>query len=336
MNAGASTLGLPQSGTQHRPGRRRLGLPGVGPRRLGWLGSGDPHGGWRTAWVFLAPALLGFLAFYLYPALRGMYISFTDWNLIANSGSWVGLDNYERLSGDRQVWESLKITLVYTVINIGSQTVLAVAIAVAMDRLTRSLFVRGVLLAPWLIPNVIVALLWVWMLDGNLGIVNEFLGWFGIDPVRFFTDTDKVIPTLAGINTWRHMGYTALLIFAGLQTIPRSLYEAAAVDGATEPQMFRDITIPLLRPILALVLVITIAGSLQVFDTVFVATGGFGGQPGGPANASRVIYLYIYQNAFDFNQLGYAATISVLLVVILLSVTWLQMKLLRAGESDLA
>lgn len=305
-------------------------------RRRSLFGSASLHGGWRCAFWFLLPALVGFVAFYLYPALRGLYISFTDWNLIANKGSWVGTDNYDRLFSDRQVWESLKITFKYTVFNIASQTVLAIAIAVLMDRLTKSVTIRGILLLPWLIPNVIVALLWVWMLDGNLGIVNDFLGLFGMDPVRFFTDTGKVIPSLAGINTWRHMGYTALLIFAGLQTIPRSLYEAAAVDGATERQMFRDITIPLLRPILALVLVITIVGSLQVFDTVFVATGGFGGQPGGPANASRVIYLYIYQNAFDFNQLGYAATISVLLVAILLTVTFLQLKLLRAGESDLA
>ena len=305
-------------------------------RRRPLFGSSSLHGGWRSAIWFLLPALVGFVAFYLYPALRGVYISFTDWNLIANRGSWVGADNYDRLFNDRQVWESLKITFKYTVINIVSQTILAVAIAVLMDRLTKSVTIRGILLLPWLIPNVIVALLWVWMLDGNLGIVNDFLGLFGMDPVRFFTDTGKVIPSLAGINTWRHMGYTALLIFAGLQTIPRSLYEAAAVDGATERQMFRDITIPLLRPILALVLVIKIVGSLQVFDTVFVATGGFGGQPGGPANASRVIYLYIYQNAFDFNQLGYAAAISVLLVAILLTVTFLQLKLLRAGESDLA
>lgn len=310
--------------------------PPEAPRRRSLFGTASLHGGWRSAFWFLLPALVGFVAFYLYPALRGVYISFTDWNLIANRGSWVGTDNYDRLFSDRQVWESLKITFKYTVINIVSQTILAVLIAVLMDRLTKSVTIRGILLLPWLIPNVIVALLWVWMLDGNLGIVNDFLGLFGMDPVRFFTDTGKVIPSLAGINTWRHMGYTALLIFAGLQTIPRSLYEAAAVDGATERQMFRDITIPLLRPILALVLVITIVGSLQVFDTVFVATGGFGGQPGGPANASRVIYLYIYQNAFDFNQLGYAATISVLLVAILLTVTFLQLKLLRAGESDLA
>lgn len=296
---------------------------------------GNLHGGWPSAIWFLLPALIGFVVFYLYPAIRGTYISLTDWNLIANEGSWVGTDNYDRLIDDSRVWDSLLVTIRYTIINIGSQTILAVGIAVLMDRLTRSVVIRGIVLFPWLIPNVIVAMLWVWMLDGNLGVVNDMLGWFGIEPIRFFTDTDKVIPTLAGINTWRHMGYTALLIFAGMQTIPKNLYEAAALDGASERQMFFGITMPLLRPIFALVLVITIVGSLQVFDTVYVATGGFGGQPGGPANASRVIYLYIYQNAFDFNQLGYAAAISVLLVVILLAVTFMQLKLLRAGESDL-
>ena len=110
------------------------------------------------------------------PRCGVVYISFTDWNLIANRGSWVGADNYDRLFNDRQVWESLKITFRYTVINIVSQTILAVAIAVLMDRLTKSVTIRGILLLPWLIPNVIVALLWVWMLDGNLGIVNDFLG----------------------------------------------------------------------------------------------------------------------------------------------------------------
>jgi multiple sugar transport system permease protein len=118
--------------------------------------------------------------------------------------------------------------------------------------------------------------------------------------------------------------------------IPRSYYEAASIDGASEFHMFRTITLPLLRPVLALVLVVTIVGSFQVFDTVAVATGGFGGTPGGPANASRVMYLYIFQQAFEFNALGYAAALSVALIVLLAAVAAIQMRLLRAGESDLA
>ena len=138
-----------------------------------------------------------------------------------------------------------------------------------------------------------------------------------------------MIPTIALINVWRHMGYTALLIFAGLQTIPDSVYEAARVDGANEWQMFWRITIPLLRPILALVLIMTIIGSFQVFDTVAITTNG------GPVNSSRVLQLYIYDMAFWRFQFGYASALSVALLVILLIVTFLQYRLSRAGETDL-
>ncbi len=294
-------------------------------------------GGWPVAFWFLLPSMVGFLVFFLLPTIRGFYLSFTDWNLIGNNGKFIGLENYEKLAGDDQFYASMWRTLKYVVINIGSQTVIAVLIASMMDRLTRSSVIRGALLLPWLMPNVVVALLWLWMLDGSIGVVTEFLKFIGFsDDLAFFTDTGKVIPTIAAINTWKYMGYTALLMFAGLQTIPGTVYEAAAMDGATEFQMFRKITLPLMRPVLALVLVITMIGSFQVFDTVLVATGGFGGQPGGPVNASKVIYLYIYQNAFNFNDLGYAAALSVILVLILIIVTFFQLKLLRAGESDLA
>jgi multiple sugar transport system permease protein len=176
----------------------------------------------------------------------------------------------------------------------------------------------------------------MWMLDPNLGIVNHYLNAIGISSQGFLGDEGQVIPTIAGINIWRNMGYTALLLFAGLMMIPKSYYEAAALDGAGEWRMFRTITMPLLRPVLALVLVITVVGSFQVFDTVAVATGGLGGTPGGPANASRVLYLYIFQQAFEFNDLGYAAALSVALIVLLVFVAAIQMRLLRAGESDLA
>jgi len=307
-------------------------------------------GGWPIAWWFLLPSMLGFATFLLFPTLRGVYLSFTDWNLLANDGQWIGTENYERMftsqwgadeDGQAQRFieddafrQSLWVTIQYVVINIFTQTILAITIAVIMDRLTKSAAVRGILLMPWLLPNVVVGLLFLWLLDGNLGLINTMLGWIGIGPYNFLNDPNLVIPAVAGINTWKYMGYTALLIFAGLQTIPKNLYEAAALDGATELQMMRRITIPLLRPVLALVLVVTVVGSWQVFDTVQVATGGVGGRPGGPVNASRVIYLYIYQNAFNFNRLGYAATLSTVLFVILLIVTAFQLKLLRAGESD--
>jgi multiple sugar transport system permease protein len=182
----------------------------------------------------------------------------------------------------------------------------------------------------------VLALLWMWMLDPSLGIVNEWLDAIGIGAQGFLGSESQVIPTIAGMNIWRNMGYTALLLFGGLVMIPKSYYEAASLDGASEWRMFRTITLPLLRPVLALVLVVTVIGSFQVFDTVQLATGGFGGAPGGPGNASRVLYLYIFQQAFEFNDLGYASALAVALIVLLVFVAALQLKMLRAGESDLA
>ena len=289
-----------------------------------------------VAMLFLLPSFIGFVAFYAYPSLRGLYLSFTDFNLLRNSGEWIGLDNYKALFADALFWNALKVTFEYVIINIGIQTVLALAIAVLMHRLTRSVAVRGILVLPWLIPNVVLALLWMWMLDPNLGIVNHYLNLVGIPSQGFLGDENQVIPTIAGINIWRNMGYTALLLFGGLVMIPKNYYEAASLDGASEWHMFRTITLPLLRPVLALVLVVTVVGSFQVFDTVAIATGGLGGSPGGPGNSSRVLYLYIFQQAFEFNELGYAAALSVALIALLVFVAAIKMRLLRAGESDLA
>src|SRR3954469_1888528 len=312
-------------------GRTALARRGVAKRRSAWR---KPET--RTALLFLLPSFIGFLVFYAIPAVRGFYLSFTNWDLLKQSGDWVGVNNYKAMFQDALFWNALGRTVEYVLINIGIQTVLALAIAVLMHRLTRSILVRGILVLPWLIPNVVLALLWMWMLDPNLGIVNHWLSAIGIPSQGFLGSESQVIPTIAGINIWRHMGYTALLLFGGLVMIPHTYYEAASLDGAGEWHMFRTITLPLLRPVLALVLVVSVIGSFQIFDTVQIATGGFGGQPGGPGNSSRVLYLYIFQQAFEFNALGYAAALSVALIVLLVAVAAIQLRLLRAGESDLA
>lgn len=283
----------------------------------------------KYALIFIAPSALGFVAFFLVPAIRGVWFSFTDQNLIG-AGRFVGVKNYVRMFGDELFWNSLLVTLEYVVINIGVQTVLAIAIAVLMHRLTRSALIRGVMLLPYLIANVVVALVWYWMMDYSIGIINVALDSIGFDRVAFFGNEQLAIPTIALINVWRFVGYTALLIFAGLQTIPTELYEAGALDGASEPRMFWSITMPLLRPVLALVLVITVVGSFQIFDTVAVTTNG------GPVNATRVIYYYIYQQAFEKFQMGYASAIAVFLMVALALIAYFQLKVMRSNQSDLA
>ncbi|GAA0910944.1 carbohydrate ABC transporter permease [Virgisporangium aurantiacum] len=290
--------------------------------------SRKPKDDTRLAIAFILPALVGFLVFMVWPTLRGIYLSFTKFNLLTPP-EFTGLDNYVRMVQDPVFWNALKVTLYYVVINIGLQTALALVIAVMMQRLTKRTWLRGIVLTPYLVSNVVAAMVFLWILDYQLGIGNNVIAALGFDRIPFLSSDTWVIPTIAVINVWRHVGYTALLIFAGLQTIPETVYEAGRIDGASEVRMFRSITVPLLRPILALVLIITVVGSFQVFDTVAIATRG------GPVDSSRVLQYYIYDVAFGRFQFGYASAMSVALLLVLVVITFVQYRVARADTSDL-
>lgn len=281
----------------------------------------------RYALIFLIPAGIGLFFFYLLPAVRGFYFSFTDYAVLTPE-KWTGLANYRRLIHDPLFWNAVKVTVYYVVLNIGFQTIIAIVLAVLLQRLTNSTIIRGMALLPYFIANVVVALVWYFMMDFQIGIVNEIFTWVGLDRVAFFGESAWAIPTVAFINVWRHMGYTALLVFAGLQTINRTVYEAADIDGAGEGRKFFSITLPLLRPVLAMVLVVTLTGSFQIFDTVAITTKG------GPINATRVIYYYIWDLAFGQLDFGYASAIAMVLFLLLFGISLIQLRLMRAGESD--
>ncbi len=281
-----------------------------------------------TALLFILPSLIGFIAFYAVPAVRGLFISFTNWDLL-RPAKYIGLQNYYDLFQDAEFLNALKVTVYYVLLNIPLQTLLALVIAVMMHRLTQSMLIRSIIIIPWLMPPVVVGLLWLWLLDPALGIVNRWITGIGLPLVPFLNVPKYAMPTIAAINIWEYVGYTALLIFAGLQSIPGSVYEAAAIDGASESRMFRSITIPLLRPVLVFVVVTSIIGSFQLFDTVAITTKG------GPVNATKVINFLIYQTAFERFKMGYATAISVILFLILVIVSIIQMRITRAGESDM-
>lgn len=283
----------------------------------------------RVAYAFIAPVLLGFAVFYLYPTVRGIWWSFTDYSLLGEA-EFVGGANYVEAMQDGEFWNSMGVTLYYVVVNVVTQTALALLLAALMHRLTRSVVLRTTLLVPWLVPNVTVGLIWLWLLDTNLGFVNHLITALGLPAVGFFTDPALGIPTISIVNTWAFTGYTALLFYAGMLQIPNDIYESASLDGAGELRLFARITLPLLKPIMALVLVVSLIGSFQIFDTVAVTTRG------GPVNATRVIYYYIYQQAFNYFNMGYAAAMAIVLVVILGVLTAVQLRLLRASESQLA
>ncbi len=282
----------------------------------------------RAALLFILPALAGFIVFYLVPLIRGVYDSFTEYNIL-QPPKFVGLENYRHLWHDDQFWNALKVTAEYVVVNISTQTVMALGIAVLMERLTRSVVVRCALIFPWLVPNVAIATISLFMLDRTVGVVNHALNAVHLPAQYFYQDPHQAIITVALVNTWRNVGYTALLLFAGMQLIPKTLYEAAAIDGAGEWRIFWRITLPLLRPVLALVLTVSVIGSFQIYDTIAVVYNV-------PIPQADVLYYYIYTAAFSEGRMGYASAMAVVLFLILALFTFVQLKLLRASRSDLA
>jgi ABC-type sugar transport system permease subunit len=284
---------------------------------------------WRLALLLILPAAIGFALFAVYPTIRGIYLSFTNFRILSPP-TWAGLANYQKLLSDSVFWNSLGTTVYFVVITVGVGMVVSLVTAVILHRLTRSTVVRGVVILPFLISSVVAALVWQWMLDPQLGIINIFLKSITGHSVLFLGSSDWVIPSLAFISIWKSMGYNAILIFAGLQTIPGEIYEAGRIDGAGEIRMFTRLTLPLLRPIMAMVVILTVIGAFQVFDIVSVTNKG----TGGPANSSNVLPLYIYKTAFSEFNFGYAVTMSLALFVMLLIITFFQMRLLRANESD--
>ena len=282
-----------------------------------------------TAWALVLPAFIGFMVFYAWPTLRAIQISLTDWNMLREP-QFVGLANYAHMLEDDKFWHGMKLSAIYVALNIPMQIVLGLFLAVSMDRLTKSLFVKSVVLLPYLLSNVLVAMMWLWMLDPMLGLVNSMIETLSFERQPFFGDADQALLTVAAVNIWRHMGLVAMLFLAGLQNIPRNLYEAAALEGASEWQMFWRVTLPLLRPVMVFVLVTSVTGSFQIFDTIAVTTNG------GPLDSTRVIVHYIVQNAFSFYKMGYASAMSMTLCAVMMLYTVFQMRVMRASQNDLA
>ncbi|MGV8885963.1 MAG: carbohydrate ABC transporter permease [Microbacteriaceae bacterium] len=295
----------------------------IAPRRKPRQG-GD--GG--VAFLYLLPALVGFGVFYAWPLIQGVGISLTDWNLLSPA-EWVGGENYARLVQDPLFWNALRVTFMYVTVNIVTQTAFGLLIATLMHRLRLGVAGRSAILLPWLVPNVTIAILTLFLLDPNVGFVNDVIEFLGGRTQSFYGNSDLAIFTIAIVNSWRNMGYVALLFYAGIQTISPTIYEASSIDGASPWRTFRSITLPLIRPITVLVLVVSMIGSFQIFDTVAVATSG------GPGNSTRVIYYYIYQKAFEQFDMGYASAMAVVLFAIIFTLSLIQIRTLRASDTDL-
>ncbi|MEV1246395.1 sugar ABC transporter permease [Nonomuraea sp. NPDC049750] len=272
------------------------------------------------AYLFIGPSLLGVLAFLLLPMVIVFVLSFFHWELLSPP-TFAGLDNYRRLAGDGESWHSLGITVVYVLLCIPLQTVLALVLALLLNQRIKGVRVfRSLFVVPWMATPIVMGLVWNWIFDPRDGAINSALAVIGVTGPDWLLDATWALPAIALVNVWQYTGYNMLFFLAGLQGIPRELYDAAATDGATPRQRFWRVTLPLLNPTMFFVMVTNLIGAFQVFDTVFVMTNG------GPSQSTEVINFKIFGTAFREFDFGYASTLSMLLFAVILAVTLVQVR----------
>jgi len=305
--------------TSDRPGRRPR--PGFG-RRDSIVG-----------WLLIAPALVYFVAFLLYPAVAALYYSFTDWNL-RSSPSWVGLANYTDLLFDDvkfpHFWKSVQVSLLYTVVAVPLTLVAALGQALLINAIRRgSNLFRLLLFLPVVTAEAAVGAIWRWLYDPQYGLINIILGWFGVPPQNWLNNPDLVIPALAFISAWQ-CGISMIIYLAGLKGIPLSLREAAIIDGAGPVQRFRKVVMPMLRPTTFYLLVTGVIAALQVFGLVYVIFSAANKSvTGGPEQAGLTYVLHLYLFAFRYDAMGAACAMSFILLVFIMIITALQFKFVK-------
>ena len=278
----------------------------------------------RVAYAFLAPGLLLFAAYRLYPLLEGLRLSFTNARLGRPLQQWVGLANYTRLLEDTRFHVSLWNTALYTVASTLPILAAPLALALALNRGRLKNLLRSAFFFPFTLSVVTVGLTWLWLLDPVVGPFNYYLRALGVPARSWLADPHTAMAAIILTTVWWVTGYYLVIYLAGLQDIPRELYEAAALDGASGPRAFVAITLPLLRPVLLFVVVTHVIGSFQLFGQVFVLTSG------GPGDATRTVVQHLYETAFqNFFQFGAASAMAWVLFAVILVFSLVQFRLLR-------
>jgi multiple sugar transport system permease protein len=271
-----------------------------------------------AAWAFLAPLTVYLLAFYAYPLYRNLDLSlrnYTVYSFVHGGAPFTGFANYSAVFRDPTFAPALEHTLIFTLVSLAFQFVIGLALAVFFTQhFPLSAILRALFLVPWLLPLIVSASTWAWMLDSGSGVVNYGLHLLGIAPVNWLTSPSWALPSVIIANIWIGVPFNLVLLYSGLQAIPRELYEAAALDGATSWQRFRRITFPLLRPVSAITLMLGLVYTLKVFDIIWIMTKG------GPVDASTTFATWSYRLGFGnlLPAFGPGAAVGNLLVIMAL------------------
>lgn len=266
----------------------------------------------RAAYLFLSPWLIGILVFLLGPIIASIFISMTDWTLVSTP-NWVGIENYQKMVGDREFVNSMKVTLRYLLMSVPIYLVTGFGLALLLNQKLKGMNVfRTVLYLPSLLAGVAVAVLWSMILHPDLGMLNQMLRGIGIaDPPRWLSSPTWAMPAVVLMGLWG-IGGGAIIYLAGLQNIPPHLYEAAEIDGANWWQKFRHVTLPMMTPTIFFVLITSLIGAFQVFDVAYI----LGGARGGRGSSLMFYLLNLYNEGFRNGRFGYASALAWVLVIL--------------------
>ncbi|MFT4011376.1 MAG: sugar ABC transporter permease [Nocardioidaceae bacterium] len=307
---------------------RRARAPITAARRSGRRRSLTPY-------LFLAPFMLIFGVFVLVPAVYGFWISLHNWDFFLPDRPWLGLGNYLELFNPGslvavQFWESMRATGLFVLFSVPFLVVVPLGLALLLNRaFPGRTFFRAVFFAPYVLSVSVVGVLWQYLLNANVGLVNTYLtAWFGTETIPWLTAVPWVWISLVAVTVWWTVGFNAVIYLAGLQGIDTSLYEAARVDGAARRHEFWHVTLPGLRPVLLFVLTITILASANMFGQAYLLTGG------APSNETRTAIMVIAQTGLEQFRMGRAAAMSYILALLLLGVSALNFLLFRRQERN--
>jgi multiple sugar transport system permease protein len=281
----------------------------------------------RHGLAFCALWFIGFGVFTAYPVLASLYYSFCDYSVL-QTPLWTGLDNYQRMTTDVVFWISLKNTLVFAALSLPLGMVVSLLLALLLNTEVRGMPIfRTIFYLPSVVPIVASALLWLWIFNGQFGVLNwalrPVLGLFGVTPPTWFADPAWAKPALALMSLWG-IGNSMVIYLSGLQNVPQELYESAEIDGANWWRRIWHVTLPMISPVIYFNLVMGIIGALQTFTTVFVMTGN---ADGNPARSTLLYALYLFSTAFYDLRMGYASAMAWLLFVLIVALTLLATKL---------
>ncbi len=279
-------------------------------RRPAPRGSGPLGGEGRWALLFLAPTLLGLAVLSAGPILATLAISLTEWDLL-RAPTFVGVDNFVALADDDRFGKALRNTAFYTVVSVPLGMLISLGLAVALNQTIRGIaWIRTAYFLPVVTSTIAVALVWQWIYSPDSGLLNQVLGLFGVAPQRWLSNPTLAMPAIVAMSVWQGLGTNIIIFLAGLQAIPSELIDAASVDGAGPWARFRNVVLPLLTPSIFFTGVLSLIGSFQVFDQIFVLS-----RPR-PTDATITVVYFIYENGFKFFRMGYATAASWVLFVI--------------------